>query len=574
MVVWNLNDIYDFSQTGTLLKQVKEKAEKFALYRKKLKNLSPKAFVNLLKEFEEITVLSAKISSYADLWLSENTASSERNAHEAKISEALTDIGNTLLFFSIWFKELPEKKAKIYIKSAGKYAYFLKRIRDFQKHSLDEKSEQLIRLKDLTGNETLTRMYDLFTNKFLYDWEGKKVQQAVITKFFSDANAEKRKKAYQLVMKKYGEEETILSELYKGIVNDWRNENVKVRKYESPIAVRHLGNDIPAKAIDSVLAVIRKNTPLFQEYFRLKAKILNIEMSRYHLYAPYQIKQKEYDYETSKKIVLETYKDFSPEFYAMAKKVFDENHVHARLTENKRSGAFCYSITPQITPYVLLNHVNKPRDVSTMAHELGHAVHSLFAHQQTIFTFHAGLPLAETASVFGEMLLFKKLVAKAEKKEKIALLMQKLDDTYATIMRQAYFILFELQAHQMIAEGATVEDLNRAYRKNLNEQFGGAVAVPEEFQHEWKYIPHIFHSPFYCYAYSFGNLLVLALYNKYAKEGKSFIPKYIKILSYGGSKSPYAILKEVGIDITQESFWQEGFNLIKKDVDELKKLVK
>lgn len=573
MAVWDLKDIYDFSKTNKLVKELEKLAKNFEKYRAELKNdISAEKFLEIVRKKEEIAIISAKLSSYADLWLAENTADSKRNAHSAKIDEILTDISNRIIFFSLWFKDLPDETAQRLIKASEDYAYAFQRIRDFKSHTLSEKEEQIIGLKDLTGNSALVRLYDLITNQLRFEWENQQLSQPEIIKFFTDPDPEKRVKAYNLVMSKYKENEIALCEIYKGIVNDWKNENIKLRNYKTPIEPRNLGNDIPNNAICALLNTVKKNIGVFQEFFRLKGKILNLKMSRYHLYAPYKAKESEYSYESSKNIVLETYKEFDDEFFIMAKRVFDENHIHSEINQNKQSGAFCYSIVPKITPYVLLNYVNKPRDVSTMAHELGHAVHSMLAESHSIFNFHSALPLAETASVFGEMLLSEKLIKDASKDEKIGLLMQKLDETYATIIRQSFFIMFEQDAHALIERGATVEELNKLYLQNLRLQFGKIVETPEIFQNEWKYIPHIFHTPFYCYAYAFGNLLVLALYGLYKKQGKEFISKYKRILRYGGSKSPVEILQESGIDITLESFWQEGFDAIKEKVEELKNL--
>lgn len=208
-----------------------------------------------------------------------------------------------------------------------------------------------------------------------------------------------------------------------------------------------------------------------------------------------------------------------------------------------------------------------------MMHEFGHGIHSLAAHNQTNFTFHSALPMAETASIFGEMLLAQRLLKEGSKDDKIAVLVRLLDNQYASIVRQAYFVLFEIAAHEAVQKGATVPELNTIYLNNLKDQFG-RIKIADVFQHEWKYIPHIYHTPFYCYAYAFGNLLTLALYRMYEKEGKAFVPKYLKLLSYGGSKAPGDMLKELSVNIESESFWQQGFDLIEEELDELKKLVK
>ena len=243
------------------------------------------------------------------------------------------------------------------------------------------------------------------------------------------------------------------------------------------------------------------------------------------------------------------------------------------MRKGKRGGAFCSTLDPQITPWVLLNYQGRADDVATMAHELGHAIHSMLASDHTLFTFHSSLPLAETASTFGEMMLVDRLL-REESDESVRrdMLFRQVDDSYATIMRQAFFALFERTAHQLVEQGASVDDLATAYLENLHTQFGNSVSIPDEFRWEWVSIPHIYMTPFYVYAYSFGQLLVLSLYQQYKQEGESFKPRYRKILSTGGSKAPVQILSEAGIDVYDMAFWQGGFNVINDLVSQLEKL--
>jgi oligoendopeptidase F len=233
-------------------------------------------------------------------------------------------------------------------------------------------------------------------------------------------------------------------------------------------------------------------------------------------------------------------------------------------------GAFCYSVHPKQTPYVLVNFTGEARDVSTLAHELGHAVHAMLAERHPVLTFHSALPLAETASIFGEQLLSDSLLAQErDHRTKISLLLGQLDDTYATIMRQAFFVQFEREAHRQIHKGSTIDELAEIYLTLLREQFGQAVKVGEEFRWEWLTIPHIYASPFYCYSYSFGNLLVLSLFQQYKKEGQAFIPKYLELLAGGGSASPQRLLTPLGVDVSSRKFWQGGFTRIQALLDEL-----
>jgi oligoendopeptidase F len=328
--------------------------------------------------------------------------------------------------------------------------------------------------------------------------------------------------------------------------------------------------------IETLLKVSEKNTEIFQRFFKLKAKLLGVKkLRRYDIYAPIAKSDKRFNYKKATEKVFASFREFDPRFETLAKRVLDEDHLDAEVRKGKQSGAFCATVGPKLTPWVLLNYQGKSDDVSTMAHELGHAIHSMLADQHTLFTQHACLPLAETASTFGEMMLVDRLLTEeTDEGVKRDLLFRQVDDAYATIQRQAFFALFEKQAHQMVMDGASVDEMADAYMKNLKEQFGSAVEVNEEFKWEWVSIPHIYHTPFYVYAYAFGQLLVFALYKQFKAEGESFKPKYIKLLSAGGSEAPVKVLLDAGVDIRQASFWQGGFDVIRGLVDQLEKITK
>lgn len=280
-----------------------------------------------------------------------------------------------------------------------------------------------------------------------------------------------------------------------------------------------------------------------------------------------------YDFNTAAEMVLDSFSQFHPKVGQLAKRVFDENHLDSEVRKGKRGGAFCSTIGPDLTPWVLINYQGGAEDVATLAHELGHAIHSMLAEHHSLFTQHASLPLAETASTFGEMMLIDRLMAQeSDPAVRRDMLFRQVDDSYATIMRQSFFALFEKQAHEMVQNNASVDELAAAYLENLKTQFGGAVEVSDEFQWEWVSIPHIYHTPFYVYAYAFGQLLVLSLYQQFKAEGESFKPRYLEILAAGGSASPEHILKQAGIDMHSAAFWQGGFDVIRGLIDQLERL--
>jgi oligoendopeptidase F len=374
----------------------------------------------------------------------------------------------------------------------------------------------------------------------------------------------------------YAEHSTVLAQMYIHRVRDWHTEGLELRGFSSPISARNVENDLPDDVVETLLNVCRKNAGLFQRYFKMKARWLGLpsgKLRRYDIYAPLAPSQKKFDYALAKRMVMDSYRAFSPAVEALAQRVFDEGHLDSEIRTGKRGGAFCYTVSPELTPWVMINYDGSARDIATLAHELGHAVHSLMADRQSVLTQQPALPLAETASVFAEMQLTERLLKQeTDPAVRRDLLANALDDAFINVMRQAYFTLFEINAHAMIQDHCSLEELTDHYLQNLQEQFGDAVEVSEEFKWEWIAVPHFYRTPFYTYAYSFAQLLVLALYQQYRLEGESFLPRSLKILSYGGSESPMKILTEVGLDIASSAFWQGGFDVLENMLTELSSL--
>jgi oligoendopeptidase F len=572
------------------LASIAELVKQFEAKRKELRvDISSADFENLIHLTEEIFEKVSMASSYAHLQYYADTSSNEAAALVTKMEKLGSDIRNRLLFFDLWFeKEVDDTNAQRLINSVSPvYKEYLRHRRLFAKHALTEPEEKIINTMNVTGTRALVKIYDKMTNTFEFAMTVKKGKKT-ITKIFDNKQkmlsyirspkAEEREGAYKALWEVYRKNSGILGEVYCNIVIKWRDEGISMRGYKSPISVRNLENDLDDETVEVLLKVCRRNSTLFQDYFREKAKMIGIKkLRRYDLYAPLPSRaaiRRKFAYGRAVDTVLKTFEDFDPQLRKFAERVFDEQHVDSAIRHGKYSGAFCHTVSPKITPYVLLNFDGKARDVSTLAHEFGHAIHSMAAADKPIIVSQAPLPLAETASVFAEMLLNDKLAENMSSKERRLLLAEQIDDMYATIMRQTYFTLFEIEAHSAIAEeNATVDRVSEIYLNNLKEQFSNSLTITPDFQWEWLYISHFYHTPFYCYAYSFGNLLVLSLYQQYKLEGRSsFVPKYFKILSAGGSRKPEELLKESGIDISEEAFWQRGFDLVAKKVQELKEL--
>ena len=575
---WNLTDLVQnpVERLDTYLAQLEAKVAQIEAMRPQLSPAMPGNLLQaLLKLSEEVAQESSRLGAFAYLWFSENTKYAQARSFKTTVEERLTTLTNRLLFFELWWQSVDDANAARLMTEAGDLQYHLETIRRYKPHTLSEPEEKIINIKNVTGRSAVQTLYDVVTNGLTFtlktDGKAKMLNREGLMAYVRSQRASIRQAAYQELYRVFSAQRDLLSELYKTLVNDWKSENLGLRHFPSPIATRNLGNDVPGEAVEALLAACARNAHLFQTYFKLKAKICKIRpMSRYHLYAPHRTEAKKYAYADAAAMVLEAYRGFSPQLADLAQQVFEDRHIDAPTRPNKLGGAYCYSVVPGMTPYVMLNYTGEARDIATMAHELGHAVHGMMAKDHSVFTFHSTLPLAETASVFGERILSDALMSQERSKAvRQGLLLSQLDDIYATVLRQAYFVRFENLAHQMIAEGASAEQLAKVYMQELRQQFGKAVHVPEEFQWEWLTIPHIFASPFYCYAYSFGNLLVLSLYRMYKEAGSAFVPKYLKLLATGGSAAPQDILAQVGVDMRSESFWQSGFDQIGHMVEQL-----
>ncbi len=586
---WDLSELIKNpkdDEFSSFLSSIDAKVKQFEDKRSALTpGISLKSFLELIKDTETISENLSIISGYAHLKYAEDTSSNEAAALMTKMNIFATDVSNRLLFFDLWFKkELDEKNANRLIEEVPKdYQQYLKHERSLSKFTLREPEEKIINILETTGIDALIKIYDRMTNGFEFEYvevKGKRKIRKIFTNkeklvtLVRSPRPTERIAAYKSLWSTYKKNSGVLGEIYINRVLNWYNEYIVLRKFPSPISVRNLYNNIDDKTIETLLKVCRSNAVVFQKYFKEKSKMLKLKkLERYHLYAPIKSqKQEKINYDKAMKTVLNAYADFDPKFRQVVENLIEKKHIDSEIRNNKQGGAFCSTITPKIDPFVLLNFDGTLRDISTIAHEFGHAIHSVLASDKPITVQHPPLPLAETASVFGEMLLNDRMSNNVSKKEKKILLAEQIDDFYATIMRQTYFTIFEVSAHDAISKNnaTTIDELSDLYLSNLKEQFGDSLRVTEDFKYEWLYIPHIYHSPFYCYAYSFGNLLVMSLYQQYKNEGKDFIPKYIRILAAGGTKKPEDLLIDEGIDITKESFWQKGFDLVNEKISELK----
>ena len=579
---WSLADLFpspDGAEMQAAFEELDSLVSDFEGLRPQLTASIPSPdFLAIVRQLESITYRAHLVSSYAGLWFSQDTQNQAAQGLVARVDQFMAGLKNRTLFFELWWKGLEDDDAERLMAKAGDYRYWLEEMRHYKPHTLSESEERIVNVKDVTGVNAFHTLYDLITNRYVFglevDGEVQELTRDQLASYVRHPDADLRTRAYQELHRVYQQDGPILGQIYQTLVRDWRNEQIDLRNFASPMAVRNLDNDIPDEVVDTLLEVCQGNSSLFHRFFRLKAAWLGVDkLRRYDLYAPVAGAEKTYAFADAVEMVLDSFRCFDSRIAELARRVLVESHLNSEIRKGKRGGAFCWSVAPDRTPWVLTNYQGRPRDVATLAHELGHAIHTMLAADHSILTFHASLPLAETASTFGEILLIDRLLAEEgdEAVRRDALFYQ-VDDYYATILRQAFFALFERQAHHMVEQGSSVDDLAEAYMDNLHTQFGDAVELSDEFRWEWIAIPHIYQVPFYVYAYAFGQLLVLSLYQQYQSEGDAFKPRYLNILAAGGSQAPARILAEGGFDIHRADFWQGGFDVIRVMVEQLEEI--
>ncbi|MFC2091459.1 M3 family oligoendopeptidase [Elusimicrobiota bacterium] len=586
---WKLDDIVTLDKFEKLFTKVENSIKSMSDFVDMLDpDISNKDFKRIIYYIESAKIDMSRLAYRAFLMEAEDQKSSQAKLLKSRVKDLDVMFEDSIRKIDFWLmgkkihgkKILDQKKARRLFASIPDLEYVLKYRRELAVHKLSEEQETIIINKDINGVDTLTDMRTLIETEFEYEFKprgyarNKKIRtQAELLKNVHSSDKSKRKTAYVALLKKYAANIDKFFLIYQAVVKDWVYE-ARIRNFNSPISMRNKKNHITDRAIDLLLDVCVKNRKIFWDYFRYKADMLGTgTLSRFDIYAPLKHKKEHIPFDGALQTVLDTFKDFGSGFYKNAKKIVDTSHIHSHPGPAKRTGAFCASVAPGIIPYVLLNYTGTVRDVMTLAHELGHAVHSIYADHHSISSFDANLPLAETASTLAEVIVFNRLLETSTSKAvKRSLLLHKLAESYATIIRQNYFVKFEIQAHKRIPQGITSEGLSEIYMENISEQFEDSVMVDKLFRYEWAYIPHIVNTPFYCYAYNFGELLSLSLYSQYMKKGKQFVGAIETILAYGGSKQPVEILGEVGIDIESRRFWQNSFTVIENWLNQLKRL--
>jgi len=581
--VWNLTDLYSSISSKKIsidLSYIVKLSKLFAKkYEGKIVKLNSKALINAILDLEKIDEKMDKILSYAHLLIAEDVDNEKNKIFFQQMQEKITNYSSLLIFFTLELNQIDEKKLNILLKDnkLSKYKTWIQNRRSFKPYQLDKSLEKLLQDKSITSSSAWIRLFDETIAALRFPYKNKKLTSAEILNYLSDNKSDVRKTAAKSIGKILGQNVKIFSTITNTLAKD-KSINDDWRKLPNPVSARNLSNVVEDEVVEALSKTVKSSyKKLSHRYYKLKANWFGKKSLKYwdrNAPLPFQSK-KIYNWDYARKIVTDSYFDFNPLIGKIVKKFFDNSWIHAPVQKGKSPGAFSASTVPNAHPYILVNFQGKTRDVSTLAHELGHGVHQfLAAKKQGHFNSSTPLTVAETASVFGEMLTFKSIL-KNEKnlKEKKALLANKVEDMLNTVVRQIAFFEFEKQIHSQrkIIE-LSVDQICNIWMDVQRESLGPSIEFEEEYKYYWTYIPHFIHSPFYVYAYAFGDCLVNSLYGVYEDGLKDFDKKYITLLESGGSQRYRELLKPFNLDPSKSDFWKKGILVIENLIDELEEL--
>jgi oligoendopeptidase F len=584
---WDLTTLYkglDDPAIEATWKGVNDAADRFAeAYRNKIESsdLQPETLLAALEDLEKISNEVAKPYNYAELTFAGDTSNPANGAFLQKQMERGTELSVKLIFFEL---ELQVADADVIDKvmadeRLAKFRHYVGVIRALSEHRLSETEEIILEETANTGCRAWVRLHDEVTSNHVFHYknpstglvEDKSLEET--TNLLRSSDRAVRQAGADALTAGLLEIQRVIVFTYNNLLQD-KKVGDRLRKHPYPEHSRHLSNELERETVGLVIRMCRENYPIVSRFYKVKREILGLpELTHIDRYAPLFETDEAVEWSRGKEIVLSSFGSMSTTMRDRAAEFFDKGWIDAEVRKGKTGGAFCMYVTPDTHPYVLLSYMNKMDDVMTLAHELGHGVHASLSREQSYLNFHGTLPLAELASTFGEMLVFENLVSQASPKDKLALISEKIEAMFATVFRQAAMFQFEQACHEKRrSEGELApEEFGDLWHEKLQEMFGDAVSLGEQHRHWWGYIGHFFFAPFYVYAYSFGELLAMSLYQMAKQGGEEFERKYIDMLKLGGSRTPQELMSAVGVDLNSEEFWQGGFRAMESLVTEFER---
>jgi oligoendopeptidase F len=572
---WDLEELADGDGEEGVERQLDhatELATEFAAsYAGHLAELDSSKLAAAMRQLDELHELIGKAGSYAALRFATDTADPERGKLLQHVQERGTEIDTKLLFFELEWAALGDEQVDRLLGSDELtfVAHYLRTVRRYRPHLLTEPEEKILAEKAISSQAAWGRLFGELTSALTVPLEDGEVKLEVALSRLQSPEREVRRTAAEAVTAALEPGIRTRSFIYNTLVHDKAVED-RLRHYPHWLASRNLSNEASDESVMALIEAVRRRYDIPQRWYALKARLLGLpKLADYDRSAPVIDEDVTFAFSEARELVLGTYQSFSPAAGGIARQFFEEHWIDAPIRPSKRGGAFCAYTVPSVHPYVMLNYTARRRDVLTMAHELGHGLHAALARPQGIFHQSTPLTLAETASVFGEALVFGRLLeAASTPRERLSLLAESLEGAIATVFRQMAMNRFEHLVHtRRRAEGElSVDRINEFWTETQTELLGDAVEVTEGYRTWWSYVPHFINSPGYVYAYAYGQLLALSVYRRYIEEGESFVPRYLELLASGGSRSPEELGAIVGIDLADPGFWDSGLALVEEQL--------
>jgi len=576
---WNLRDLYPGPDSPELARDLdtsgKAAADFVRRYQGKLSGLDGEALAGAIVEYERISELVGRIGSYAELRHAANMTDPEVSRQAQDIRERVTDISAATLFFTLELNRIDDARIEALLKEPklARYRPWLRDVRAFRPHELSDEAEKLLLEKSVAGRQAWTRLFDETLAVLRFPVGGKELSNAEALHLLSHKDENVRREAAKSLGKVLCDNERLFALITNTLAKDKEIED-RWRRFPTPMAARHLSNHVEADVVDALVKAVDDSYPrLAHRYYRIKARWIGKERLEYwDRNAPLpEDDDREIPWTVAKTTVLNAYNDFEPELAKLVNRFFEQPWIDAPVRPGKSPGAFCHPTVPAAHPYVLMNYQGKSRDVMTLAHELGHGAHQILAARQGYLMSDTPLTLAETASVFGEMLTFQAMLRdeKSPRRRRV-MIASKVEDMLNTVVRQIAFYEFERRVHGERRKGElTAARIGEIWLEIQRQSLGDAFQFDDEYRIYWAYIPHFIHSPFYVYAYAFGDCLVNSLYAIYERAEQGFQKKYLDMLRAGGTLHHKELLAPFGLDATDPAFWARGLGLVSRFIDEL-----
>ncbi|MBV9604446.1 MAG: M3 family oligoendopeptidase [Solirubrobacterales bacterium] len=561
-----------------MLDEARDRSAAFAqAHAGKVAELDAAGLHDAMRELEAINELVGRVGSYASLRFAVDTAEPARGALLQLVQERATEIETLLLFFELEWAAIPDDRADALLADPGLdfCRHHLRSVRRYRPHLLSESEEKVLAEKSISSQAAWSRLFGEVVAALRVPIDGQELTLDVALSRLQQADREVRREAAEAVSKALEPGLRTRAFIYNTLVYDKSVED-RLRSYPHWLASRNLSNEASDESVMALIEAVRGRFDIPQRWYKLKARLLGLDrLADYDRSAPVLGEDLVYSFAQARDLVLDTYQTFSPVAGQVTRRFFDERWIDAPTRPHKRGGAFCAYTVPSVHPYVMLNYTAQRRDVLTMAHELGHGLHAALAQPQGVFHQSTPLTLAETASVFGEALVFGRMLSETSGHEqRLGLLAERIDGAVATVFRQVAMNRFEHLTHtRRRAEGELSTDrICECWVEAQRELFGDSVEITEGYRSWWSYVPHFINTPGYVYAYAYGLLLALSVYSRYLDEGEPFVPRYLELLSAGGSRSPEELAEIVGIDLTDPGFWDSGLALVEQQLTEAEAL--